>query len=268
MSAVVAVKQGPLSGPELLLPPGYGDTAIFALDALAEPPAQVVDFLARQAARAGLGDALDVFDLACGTGRRLDVMQERGWRVRASEVDRRLRTAARGRFGPDLHIDGTGPLDLDIRRAFDLVLVWDGALAYLPSVGQRMTALRRGLRALRPGGLLVLELPNLLWSLSRGLPSSVDTVTPVSGHRVRRERQDEVDLDAAVLTRHDRYRVEDGTGAVDQLEIIHHMSIITPQELAHGLRQAGFSSVETWTAPDAEQPGPADGPRLIVVARR
>ncbi|RME25297.1 MAG: class I SAM-dependent methyltransferase [Deltaproteobacteria bacterium] len=268
MSVPVVVRERSPSRESVQLPPGHADLAVFALEATGEPPEGVVAFLADRARGAGLAGDLDVCDLACGTGRRLACMQQRGWRVRAAEPDRRLRMAARGRFSGDLLIDGTRPDHLDVRAAFDLVLAWDGALAYLPGVGSRMTAVRRALRALRPGGLFVLELPHLLWNLSQGLPPVVDTVTTPSGHEVHRVRRDAVDLDGSVVTRRDHYTVRDPTGAAEEVELVHRLSIVTTQELAHALQQAGFSAVETWSAPDADAPGPVEGPRIIVVARR
>jgi hypothetical protein len=124
------------------------------------------------------------------------------------------------------------------------------------------------LRALRPGGLLVLELPNLLWTMANGeAPRLACTCVP-PGVRVTRDPRQEIDLDAGLVRVHERYRLEGDGGYAEEVELVHRLSIVTPQELAFGLRAAGFRGVETWPSASGSEPGPLSGPRMVVVAQR
>lgn len=248
--------------------PATIDPVVVAHEAFAPAPGAVVAFILRMVARHGLGGGPRVLDLGCGSGRRLPALAAIASEVVGMEADPRLRAAAERRAVEGVEVRPGGFRELEGRAAWDLVLAWDGALAYQHRVEQRLAALRACLQALRPGGVLVLELPHLLWTMARGEAPRLASTAVSPGLRITRDPRQEVDLDAGLVTIHERFRLEGEGGYAEEGELVHRQSIVTPQELAFGLRQAGFTRVETWPALSAAEPGPLAGPRMVVVARR
>lgn len=244
------------------------DPVVLAHEAFAQPPGAVVAFVLRLVERHRLGARPRVLDLACGSGRRLPAFATMAAGVLGMESDPRLRQAAQRRATGEIEVRPGGFRELEAGPAHDVVVAWDGALAYLHRFEQRLAALRACLAALRPGGILVLDLPHLLWTMAHGDQPRLAATQAAPGLRVTREARQELDLDGGLVTVHERYRLEGPQASAEEVELVHRLSIVTPQELAFGLRQAGFTRVETWSSLSAPEPGPLSGPRMVVVARR
>lgn len=102
-----------------------------------------------------LGAPGRALEIGCGTGWMLDALRRRGWQVVGTE-----RTAASARFATEqLRLPVVvGELDaLRAGPAFDLIVLHH-VLEHLPDP---MTALRDCARLLKPGGTLVIQVPNL-----------------------------------------------------------------------------------------------------------
>jgi len=102
-------------------------------------------------------------DVGCATGNFLKVAQENGWQVLGVEPIGKAAQIARDYYQLEVI---TGTLDsADIPSiSFDVITMWD-VLEHLPSPKQ---ALHRSLELLKPGGLLVFSIPNLI-SFDRSL---------------------------------------------------------------------------------------------------
>ena len=102
--------------------------------------------------RRGRGRALDV---GCATGDFLAALRERGWQVTGVEKNERAAAYARARLGLEVvtgELETAGFPD----RAFDLVTLWH----VLEHVHDPVSTLSELARVTRPGGLLVLAVPN------------------------------------------------------------------------------------------------------------
>ncbi len=98
------------------------------------------------------GAALDV---GCATGVFLDAMRRQGWDVQGVEPDTRAADYARTRLQLSVHtgeLQDAGFAD----RQFDLVTMWD----VLEHVHRPRATLLEAARLTRPGGTLILGLPN------------------------------------------------------------------------------------------------------------
>ena len=104
-----------------------------------------------------------LLDVGCATGNFLKVAQENGWQVLGVEPIGKAAQIARDYYQLEVI---TGTLDsADIPSiSFDVITMWD-VLEHLPSPKQ---ALHRSLELLKPGGLLVFSIPNLI-SFDRSL---------------------------------------------------------------------------------------------------
>jgi SAM-dependent methyltransferase len=248
--------------------PGRADPVAVAHEAFGTPASELAAFLTVLARRHHLGERLRILDAACGSGYRLPALAGLGAEVLGMEVDPRLRASAESLAGPSIRVLAGRMDEIDAPACYDLALSWDGALCYVHDVAGRVLALRRLLRCLRPGGLLVLELPELLGELAHRGPYPLQRATLRDRTVVSRDVRHSLVPEQGVVHRQERVLVERADGRRASVELLHRMSIVSPQELAYGLRQAGFSQVETWPGVQASEPGPSAGPRLLVVARR
>ncbi|MDX1476148.1 MAG: class I SAM-dependent methyltransferase [Saprospiraceae bacterium] len=95
-----------------------------------------------------------VLDIGAGTGYFLDHMRQRGWHVSGLEPDARARKVAHARFGLDLQTPDQ--LHWLADDSFDAITLWH-VLEHVHTLDAYLHTLHR---ILRPGGLLVIAVPN------------------------------------------------------------------------------------------------------------
>lgn len=231
-------------------------------------PAPIVEFLAWLAASEGLPVRPRVLDVGCGTGRLLGPLAGRGWRIVGLEPDADYRAhateSARGLTGVEIRPGGFG--DIAEEATYDLIIGINSAFSHLLSVRSRADALVRCRRALRPGGILFLDLPNLLrvfleWRGPSVLEANRD------GRQIRLERQHEVDFQAATFTTHETYAVREADGSEWNYRRDHPYAITTFPELADLFQRAGFDSLRTFTSYEARAPELLGSGRMLIEAK-
>jgi SAM-dependent methyltransferase len=97
-----------------------------------------------------------VLDIGCGRGHILHNLRQRGWTVQGVELNADAATHARDVLGLDVAVESFNP-ERFADGSFDVIIMWH-VLEHLPDVGSVLAACRR---MLRPGGLLVVSVPNL-----------------------------------------------------------------------------------------------------------
>ncbi|MEM8531901.1 MAG: class I SAM-dependent methyltransferase [Chloroflexota bacterium] len=96
-----------------------------------------------------------ILDIGCATGIFLDGVRRKGWQTQGVELVPSAADYARQRFGLDVFC-GTLEQAHFANHSFDAVTLWD----VLEHLHEPREALEEIVRILRPGGLLVLSLPN------------------------------------------------------------------------------------------------------------
>ena len=96
-----------------------------------------------------------LLDVGCGSGGYLDRMRSLGWQVTGLEPDEKAARTAREALGLNVLTGELSCVDLPA-GGFDAVTFWH-VLEHLP---EPRAALERARRLLRPGGLLVAQVPN------------------------------------------------------------------------------------------------------------
>lgn len=95
-----------------------------------------------------------ILDIGCATGQFLHYMESRGWEAAGIEPDEKTRNRAISEFG--LKVFPEEQLDVFEKSSFDVISMWH-VLEHVSALDQRMDQLKR---LLKPGGTLVIALPN------------------------------------------------------------------------------------------------------------
>jgi SAM-dependent methyltransferase len=191
-----------------------------------------------------------------------------GWEVTSMEPDADFHEAAAATAvttGYAVPIRG-GFLEVDASDAFDLVTAINDPFAHMLTSDDKADALRRVHRALRPGGVVMLDVPNFLWILKNyRAPEPMHASTADGAVTLRREHH--IDFHSAVFTTIEHYElVRDGRS--QRSSKTHPYAMSTLPELAFHLALAGFVELETYASWDARTVEPIDGPRMMISAIR
>jgi len=201
----------------------------------------------------------DILDVGCGTGRYLIPLTEAGFRVTGIDSSPEMLAHCHARLQQrnlqaalvELEI-----MQMDQSNAYDAVLCMDSTLCYLTETEDILKALSLFEHALRPGGLLVLEIFNpFVDAASRGTP------------RTREIRDNCLLITAKEYDWHDPLRsVRHGTLHVtvadgDQQHVFSReevLRVMTAAETTGYLKEAGFAEISCELRKDTLAPESGD----------
>lgn len=203
--------------------------------------------------------AMRVLDLGCGHGRHAIELARRGYEVTGTDlvagmIERARDAASRAGVSARFRVEDMRALDEP--GTYDRALLLFDAFGFMPD-GESEEILRRIHRALRPGGMLCVDVRNRDW-----IARSLAPVTVLQRG------------DAYML---DRHHFDSLTGrVVDQRVIVRDgvvkerpfsIRVFTPSELALLLARAGFAVFDAWGSWRGEPVSLARN-RLVVFASR
>jgi SAM-dependent methyltransferase/GNAT superfamily N-acetyltransferase len=237
---------------------------------LFEPaPDDAVGFVRFALGRYGVPSDARALVMGCGPGVLLRPLTALGLHVTGYEPDGDCQAVAARRaaaIDQTTQVRAGGLLDLDEAGAYDLAIAFDGVLWSLESHAHRVDALRRLRRALRPGGVLLIEGPNVPWLLqaNRELPVRSElyhraTVVclPVEDH----------DFHAGVVVRRDTIVVGVEEQEVAEWRETTRVAMLGLPFLRVAIEQGGFEGVETFGELGASGVGRCGGETVVVAAR-
>jgi ubiquinone/menaquinone biosynthesis C-methylase UbiE len=113
---------------------------------------------------ARLPEARTLLDVACGTGKHLELLRDH-YEVEGADVDPEMLEIARARLGPDVPLHQADMLELDLGRTFDVVTCLFSSIAYASTPEDLRTATSRLAAHAAPGGLVLVEpfIPREQW---------------------------------------------------------------------------------------------------------
>jgi SAM-dependent methyltransferase len=230
-------------------------------------PTRIVAFLRHLAESYRLPQPLRVLDVGCGPGRLLRPLERLRWEVTGMEPNPEFLASARAIATESrrIHVLPGGFQHIEDVEGFDLVLGVNSSFAHLLHPAERAGALQRIHRALRPGGVVFLDLPNFLWILKHGQAPPPFSST-LHGREVTLHRQHEIDYHEASVTTTDQYVFADGASAT--IELVHVYGITTLAEIETILAESDFVQVKTYNGYDSRATERLNGARMLVAAQR
>jgi ubiquinone/menaquinone biosynthesis C-methylase UbiE len=110
-------------------------------------------------------DARSLLDVACGTGRHLELLRER-YEVEGLDLNPTILEVARERC-PGVAFHEADMADFQLERRFDVVMCVFSSIGYVRTEGRMRSAVQCMRRHLNPGGLLLIEpwfTPDSYWT--------------------------------------------------------------------------------------------------------
>jgi SAM-dependent methyltransferase len=229
-------------------------------------PAPITAFLQWLATSYHLPNDLKVLDIGCGPGRMLREFAALGWETVGLEPDADFYSSARllTRANPAIRVRKGGFFDLEEENAFDLITAINDPFHYLLDVAERVEALERLYKALRPGGVLFLEMTNFLVKL-REYEDRTTEIRMIDGRRVIHHMRHDVDSAASQWLHYDEYLIE---GQETPIKKLHRLAIIPLSEVLYFIQQQGFLDVKTFSGYDSRQEETPDGKYMLITARK
>lgn len=234
------------------------------------PPDDAVGFVRFAAGRNGValagGSALV---MGCGPGVLLRPVAALGLRVTGYEPDADCGAVASrvaAAIGEATTVRAGGLLDLDEAGAHDLAIAFDGVLWSLEAHEHRVEAAQRLRRALRPGGLLLVEGPNFPWILRADLELPVRSEVYHRATVVRLPAQD-FDFHDGVLVHRDTVVVGVDDVEAAEWKETRRFALLGLPFLRLAIEQAGFEGIETFGDLRAAGPDRITRDRIVLTAR-
>lgn len=234
-------------------------------------PQPIVAFMQWLVGSYGLDPAasLRVLDVGCGTGRLLDVYAQLGWCVSGLEPNENfVQEAKQVAAKYDSMTVQQGGFDaIHEHEAYDLIAAVNDPFLYLLDIEQRIDALRRMYTALRPGGVMFLELKNFLHKLRYYQPI-IEEESVVDGKKVTHRMHHTIDFHNAVWIHQDEYLIDDEIQGKDEIARTDEVAIITPPELMYTVRQQGFINLCTYNSYTARTSERLSSGRFLLSAQK
>ena len=202
------------------------------------------DFLEQVFARYAGAPIRRILDFGCGTGGHDLLLARRGYTVTGVDRSEEMLAAARAKaasaeYANRLTFQRGDIRDLDLGETFDAVLSLFAVLSYQITNADLVAALRAARRHLEPGRLFLFDVwfgPGVLTER----PADRYKIVVANGERVIRFVHPELDVIRHTVDVHYKILRLQGECVVDEVDEVHPMRFLFPQELAHYLDEAGF----------------------------
>jgi SAM-dependent methyltransferase len=188
----------------------------------------------REVIRARHPRARSLLDVACGTGKHLELLRD-GFEVAGLDLNPDMLAVARARC-PGVPFHEASMTDFDLGRQFDVVTLLFSSIAYVRTVEEMRRTVATLRRHLAPGGLLVLEpffSPERLWTgtITANFVNEPDLKIAWMYNTIREGRLAILDINYLVGT----------PESVEHFTERHELGLFTNAEYEDALRDAGLT---------------------------
>jgi SAM-dependent methyltransferase len=214
---------------------------------------------------------IKIIDLACGTGRHVFELAQRGYDMSGSDVSVSMIEGARqqaSRRGLEIPFYVESLLTCDrIGKRFDAALVMFASLGYVTAGSDFVASLNNVKTLLRPGGLFIFDVWNGLAVVRDYSPLRIKRANAGS-RRVLRVSSTTIDEVHQVATVKFEFLVASDQGELKEFSEVHAVRFFFPRELADILEACGFDLVLRCPFMDASKDVSRSDWNMTFVARR
>jgi SAM-dependent methyltransferase len=201
------------------------------------------DFLEQVFSKCATRKVASILDLGCGTGGHAQLLARRGYRVTGVDRSDPMLEQARSKAA-DLHPAPefvSGDIrTVDLNRTFDAVIAMFAVVGYMTTNEDLLAAFKTARRHLKPGGVFVFDAWSGLAVLAER-PSDRYKIVDRDNERIIRFVHPELNILQQTVDVHYKVLHLRGNQVAEEVDEVHTMRYLFPQELAHHLTAVGFS---------------------------
>lgn len=222
------------------------------------------DFLLALCRLYALPPNLSALDIGCGTGRLLPLLASLGWQVTGLEPNADYLEAAQKFASQSVTVKQGAFADIDETEAFHLIAAVNAPFAYLLDMPSRQDALKRIYQALKPDGLIFIDLPNFLWRLRHFQPQQESILKTPTGDILSRLTRYSLNWQRSTYTHTDIFYLNGN----EQSSQVHTMGILDLQSLYWLLEEAGFRDIRSYNSYAKPKPEAIRQGRILLSAQK
>jgi len=211
----------------------------------------------------------EILDVACGTGRHAIPLSKKGYTVTGGDRSQAMLTVLEEkvrRANIEIPVIKCDMKDIEFREEFDAIICMYTSFNYLLTDQDIERALAAFHRALRPGGIAILDLMNPIFYIGKFREITVEhhQEGQMCIQRTFKHTLDEV----RSLWYQDEFVVSDDWNSVSTCREIHTMRMLTYPEISHFIRDAQFVDIKCYGNFTDLVEAEDKAERLILVCRR
>ncbi len=211
----------------------------------------------------------EILDVACGTGRHAIPLSKKGYTVTGGDRSQAMLAVLEEkvrRANIEIPVIKCDMKDIEFREEFDAIICMYTSFNYLLTDQDIEKALVAFYRALRPGGIVILDLMNPIFYIGKFREITVEhhQEGQMCIQRTFKHTLDEV----RSLWYQDEFVVSDDGNSVSTCREIHTMRMLTYPEISHFIRDAQFVDIKCYGNFTDLVEAEDKAERLILVCRR
>ncbi len=211
----------------------------------------------------------EILDVACGTGRHAIPLSKKGYTVTGGDRSQAMLAVLEEkvrRANIEIPVIKCDMKDIEFREEFDAIICMYTSFNYLLTDQDIEKALVAFHRALRPGGIVILDLMNPIFYIGKFREITVEhhQEGQMCIQRTFKHTLDEV----RSLWYQDEFVVADDGNSVSTCREIHTMRMLTYPEISHFIRDAQFVDIKCYGNFTDLVEAEDKAERLILVCRR
>lgn len=208
-----------------------------------------------------------ILDVGCGTGRHYIPLMLEGYEVTGLDQSQNMLNALRKRMEVaklKAHVFRKDMRKMDFADEFHAIICMNSAFQYLLTDEDILQTLRAFHRALRPGGVAIIDMMNFLSLLGRYKESRVEHYSK-NGINFKRAIEHSVE-DVPAIWNHREFGIIGDNGETTTYHELHRFRMLNYNEMRRFLREAGFREIRCFGEFVAREEAKSNAKRLIFVA--
>lgn len=230
---------------------------------------EVIEFMRWLATAYHISEPVRILDVGCGTGRMLREFATIGWQTVGMEPDPDYITQALlvAEEFANITVLPEGFAGIQGSEEFNIITAINGPFSYLVKIEDRIDTLRRIFQALKPGGILFLDLANFLWILNNFKDRTARTAIR-DGRTVNLVVHHSADFYNCIFTSEELFFWDDPEEGQVRINETHNFGIISLPELRYFLEIQGFTEIQTYNSYKARKNEKIKASRLMISAQK